>query len=132
MIAASTVLLFAVGSTSCTAVPTPSPTPGFGPATWVLDSAFPVPTANSTELHILVWERACAGGSAATGRMSTPLIEYAADTITITIKVRGLGGVQSCPSNQATPSTVRLAEPVGNRDFLDGGRDPVAAPTFPY
>ena len=126
------VLLFAVGMTGCAAVPTPSPTPGFGPATWALDPAFPDPTAHSIDFHILVWERACSGGSAATGRMSAPVLEYAAQTVTITIEVRGLGGILTCPGNEATPSTVRLAEPLGDRTLLDGGRDPVAVPTFPY
>ena len=35
----------------------------FGPASWALDPAFASPTPNATELHILVWERTCSGGS---------------------------------------------------------------------
>lgn len=122
--AAMAVLLVTVGVTGCAASPIASPSPGFGPATWALDPAFPTPTAASTELHILVWERACAGGSAAKGRMSTPLIEYAAETVTITVGVRGLPGVQTCQGNQATPLAVQLTEPLRDRTLLDGGRDP--------
>ncbi len=40
----------------------------FGPASWALDPAFPPPTPASVDLHILVWERACSGGSPTTGR----------------------------------------------------------------
>ena len=129
--AAMTVLLVTVGVAGCAASPIASPSPGFEPARWALDPAFPSPTAASTELHILVWERACASGSAATGRMSTPLIEYAAETVTITVGVRGLPGVQACPSNQATPLAVQLTEPLGDRTLLDGGRDPIGPPSPP-
>lgn len=133
MTAAIAVLLVAVAVAvaGCAASPTASPSPGFGPATWALDPAFPSPAANSTELHILVWERACASGSAATGRMSTPRIEYAAGTVTITVEVRGLLGIQECPGNQATPLAVQLTEAIGDRTLLDGGRDPIAAPSPP-
>jgi len=129
--AAMAVLLVTVAVAGCAASPIASPSPGFGPATWALDPAFQSPAANSTELHILVWERACASGSAATGRMSTPLIDYAAGTVTITVEVRGLPGIQACPGNQATPLAVQLTEPLGDRTLLDGGRDPIGPPSPP-
>jgi hypothetical protein len=101
----------------------------FGPATWALDPAFAPPTTDSTELHIQVWERACSSGSPTTGRMSAPVIEYNADTVIITIGVRPLGGVQTCPGPPGTPALVRLAEPLGERTLLDGGHVPPAPPT---
>jgi hypothetical protein len=101
----------------------------FGPASWALDPAFASPGPNSTELHILVWELTCSSGSPATGRMSAPVIRYAADSVTITIGVRPLGGVQACPGPPGTPAIVRLAEPRGNRTLLDGGRVPAAPPS---
>ena len=107
-----------------------APDPQFGRATWALDPAFAPPGPDSTELHILVWELACSGGSPATGRMSAPVIDLAATTVTITIGVRPLGGPQACPGPPGTPAIVRLAEPLGARILLDGGRVPVAPP-FP-
>jgi hypothetical protein len=101
----------------------------FGRATWALDPAFASPAPASTELHILVWERACSSGSPTTGRMSAPDIEYAPETVTITIGVRPLGGPQACPGPPGTPATVGLAEPLGTRTLLDGGRVPPSPPS---
>lgn len=101
----------------------------FGPATWALDPAFASPAPDSTELHILVWERACSSGSPATGRMSAPVIENAAGTVTITIGVRPLGDIQSCPMPPGTPVLLRLPEPLGKRTLLDGGHVPPAPPS---
>jgi hypothetical protein len=101
----------------------------FGPATWALDPAFDSPRPDATELHILVWELACSGGSPATGRMSAPVIAYAAATVTITIGVRPLDGPQTCPGPPGTLAIVQLAEPLGTRTLLDGGRVPAAPPS---
>lgn len=101
----------------------------FGPATWALDPTFASPAPDSTELHILVWERACSSGSPTTGRMSAPVIEYAANTVTITIGVRPLDGIQSCPMPPGTPALLRLPEPLGKRTLLDGGHVPPAPPS---
>lgn len=105
---------------------------GFGRATWALDPAFPSPDAASTELHVLVWERSCSGGSPTTGRMSPPFVEYTATTATITIGVRPLTGAQTCPGPPGTPALVRLPEPLGPRTLLDGGRVPPAPPTSDF
>jgi hypothetical protein len=104
----------------------------FGPATWALDPAFPTPAADTSELHILVWERACSGGSLATGRISNPLVEYTSADVTITIGVRPLpvapGQAMSCPGPPGTPASLRLSEPLGQRRLLDGGVLPPAPP----
>jgi hypothetical protein len=108
-------------------------TASFGPATWALDPSFPVPTDATSELHILVWERACAGGAPATGRMSAPVIEYAIETVTITIGVRppwaDPGAAFGCPMPPGTPAIVELSEPLGDRTLLDGGHVPPAPPS---
>jgi hypothetical protein len=105
----------------------------FGPASWALNPAFGSPSADTTELQILVWERACSSGSPATGRMSAPVIDYGADTVTITIGVRPLqvepGAGLSCPMPPGTPASVRLSEPLGERTLLDGGVLPPAPPS---
>jgi len=105
----------------------------YGPASWALDPAFPAPTADTTELHLLVWEIACSSGSPATGRMSAPVIESTSSTVTITIGVRPLpaapGTAFSCPMPKGTPASLRLAEPLGKRTLLDGGTVPPAPPS---
>jgi hypothetical protein len=101
----------------------------FGPATWALDPAFPSPGPASTELHILVWGTTCSGGLPATGRISAPDIAYALEAVTITIGVRPLPGVQTCQGVPGTPATVGLAQPLGTRTLLDGGRAPAAPPS---
>lgn len=106
--------------------------PEFGPASWALDPAFESPTPDSIELHILVWERRCSGGSLTTGRMSAAVVEYTSETVTITIGVRPLGGGRTCVGSPGTPALVRLAEPNGERTLLDGGHVPPAPPSPPY
>lgn len=101
----------------------------FGPATWALDPDFPAPDAGTTELHVLVWERACSSGRPTTGRMSAPVVEYAPDTVTITIGVRPVGGDQDCQGPPGTPAIVTLPQPLGDRMLLDGGRHPPAEPS---
>lgn len=105
----------------------------FGPASWALDPAFPTPTTTTTQLHILVWEQTCSGGSPATGRISAPVVQYAATSVTITLGVRPLeaspGTVFTCPMPPGTPATMTLAEPLGNRTLLDGGLVPPAPPS---
>lgn len=108
----------------------------FGPASWALDPSFPTPNEATTELHILVWERACSGGAPATGRMSAPVIEYSATTVTITIGVRPVevaeGEAVTCPGPPGTPASLELTEPLGVRQLLDGGQVPPVAPSPPF
>jgi len=105
----------------------------FGPASWALDPSFPRPTEATTELHVLVWERACSGGAPTTGRMSAPVIEYSAATVTIAIGVRPVevapGEGMTCPMPPGTPASLRLSEPLGERTLLDGGQEPPAVPS---
>jgi hypothetical protein len=103
--------------------------PDLGPARWALDPAYPAPDPASTELHVLVWELQCNGGSPLTGRIGPPVIDYAATTVTLTLGVRSLGGVQTCPGSRGTPAMVRLSERLGPRTLLDGGTVPAAAPS---
>jgi hypothetical protein len=103
--------------------------PEFGPATWALDPAFPAPGPTTTELFILVWERACSSGSPTSGRMSAPIIETAQTTVTITIGVRPRSGFATCQLPPGTAAVVTLPEPLGFRTLLDGGVVPGAPPT---
>jgi hypothetical protein len=103
----------------------------YGPATWAIDPAFATPGPNSTEVHLLVWEVACSGGSATTGRISPAVIDYTETTVSITIGVRPLDGFQGCPLPPGTPVVVTLTEPLDSRTLLDGGHFPPAAPSPP-
>jgi hypothetical protein len=123
------LVLAVVGLSGCAGSPA-------GPATWALDPAFPTPAADTTELHILVWERACSGGSLATGRISNPLVESTSADVTITVGVRPLplasGQIMACPGPPGTPLVLRLSEPLGQRTLLDGGLVPPAPPSDPF
>lgn len=100
----------------------------YGSATWALDPAFPTPDAASVELHLLVWETACSGGTPATGRISAPLVEYDSAAVTITLGVRPIalpsGMLVTCPGPPGTPAILHMSQPLGARQLLDGGCAP--------
>jgi hypothetical protein len=108
--------------------PMAAPSGGYGAASWAPDPAFAAPTADSTELHILVWEFSCASGSPATGRLSQPIVSYGADSFVMTIGVTPVGGVATCIGAPGTPATVVLPTPLGERSLLDGNFHPAASP----
>jgi hypothetical protein len=86
------------------------------PATWQVDPSF-VPQADSTQIPILVFERACSSGTPTTGRMHVD-IDYTSTAVTIGIDVTPLSGDQECvlvPS----PYVVELGEPLGDRRLVD-------------
>jgi hypothetical protein len=62
-------------------------------------------------------------GSTTLGESHDPE-DVRATAVTITIGVRPLTGLQTCPGIPGTPDLVRLAEPLGKRTLLDGGRVP--------
>ena len=101
---------------------------GLGPATWAPDPSFPAPTADSTELHILVWEMACSSGSPATGRMSSPIVTYSDSALVMTIGVIPVDGPATCPGPPGTPAMVVLPQPLGDRTLLDGSSHPPSPP----
>lgn len=84
--------------------------------------------AETSQLDIEVRERACASGESAEGRILDPVIRSDEHTVVVSVFVRPLDGDQTCPSNPATPFTLDLDEPLGDRELLDGGvyppRDP--------
>lgn len=102
---------------------------GTGAARWWLDPRRPLPVADTATLEILIEEQACASGDFATGRILPPIVRYEVDTITITVGIREVGG--TCPSNPATPAVLMLAEPLGDRELLDGFYIPPAPARAP-
>jgi hypothetical protein len=86
------------------------------PATWQVDPSF-VPQADSTQIPILVFERACSSGTPTTGRMQVD-IAYTPTAVTIGIDVTPLGGDQDCVL-VPTSYVVELDEPLGGRQLVD-------------
>jgi hypothetical protein len=80
--------------------------------------------ATTTSIKAILNERACASGQSPEGRVQDPVIEYTAESVTVTISVTSRGGAQDCPSNPEFPITITLAEPLGERVLLDGGSIP--------
>jgi len=81
-----------------------------------------VANADSTELQLLVTETDCNSGQAADGRVKLVSLKETADTVTVTIGVKPRGGNNTCPGNPATPFTVTLDDPLGDRTIIDGTR----------
>jgi hypothetical protein len=81
------------------------------------------PERGDRSLDLWVHEQACASGRLATGRIR-PVVDYADDSITVTITVAYAGGDQTCPGNPDTPYTLTLEQPVGSREVKDGGTTP--------
>jgi hypothetical protein len=92
------------------------------PAWWEL-APTERPTANSTRLDLLVYERGCASGHSPEGRLNEPTIEYGESAITITYTVQAAPGAQLCPGAPGAPVTIELTEPLGDRRLADGGFD---------
>lgn len=82
------------------------------------DDAFPRPAADATEVHVLVHERACSSGSSPADRLLPPTASYDEESVTLTVRVRGLGGPATCPGNPRLPVTIQLPEPIGDRALI--------------
>ena len=104
---------------------------GAGSATWVFDPDYALPTADSTVLHVLITEGACSGGIPAFGRIVPPVVVYGTDTLTLTVGVRPVGGIATCPGNPPTPATVVLPRPLGDRVVYSGALFPPGPPGTP-
>jgi hypothetical protein len=82
-----------------------------------LDPAFPPPAAESTEVHLLVEEQACASGRSPANRLLPPTIRYTEQRVTLHFHLRPTGGFATCPANPRLPVTIELPEPLGDRTF---------------
>lgn len=86
------------------------------PATWRVDPTSQV-EPGGTAVSVLLREAECAQGNPPGNRLQTPLIEYRAESVVITLSVLEIGG--TC-RNLEYPVTVTLQEPIGNREIVDG------------
>jgi hypothetical protein len=93
-----------------------------GPASVFLDGDGSL-DPNTSKLDLLVVEQSCASGQSATGRVQVD-VDATADEIRLLVGVEPAEGAQTCPSNPATPVTVDLDEPIGDRRVVDVSRYP--------
>ena len=77
------------------------------------------PDAGATEIELEVYERACASGEAADGRVEVVEQELTEHELRLVVGVRPRGGDANCPGNPATPFTIELDEPFGDRTVVD-------------
>ncbi len=91
-----------------------------GPARWRPTSMHA--SDDGIALVMLVQEQDCASGTAPTGRIAPPLVEYAEDSVTVTIGIRRVDTTAglTCPTNPWTPVVLLLPADVGDRVLLDG------------
>lgn len=87
-----------------------------------IDPAFARPDVNTTVLHLLVTERACASGRPMGDRLLGPQIVEIVDAVLIAFAAIPQGGGQDCQENPEAPVTVELASPLGERTLRDGRR----------
>ncbi|MEM9465600.1 MAG: hypothetical protein AAGA90_09505 [Actinomycetota bacterium] len=78
----------------------------------------------STRLHLVVSQQACAGGRSGVENMYPPEVVETETEIRIAIAVIPPEGPQECPDNPADPVEVELDAPIGDRTILDGLRVP--------
>lgn len=82
------------------------------------------PDSAATSLEVLVTEGACASGRSAEGRIELLQLIETDEQVRLHVGVRPLDGPQDCPSNPATPVTVELESPVGDRAIMNAGLVP--------
>ena len=82
------------------------------------------PAATATKVAAIVEERACSSGQPAAGRIQKPEISYGRSTITITFRIRAIGGNNTCQAVRGSAYEVKLSQPVGSRRLLNGRTRP--------
>jgi hypothetical protein len=92
---------------------------GYFPAQWELDPAFGKPNASSRVIHILVSEFQCSSGRTASGRIGPAYVVPDRYEMSVEILVKRRSGDQDCQGVPPTPATVRLPEPLGDRNLRD-------------
>ncbi len=124
MIRAALAMLVAVFAPACSF---PEPVVPGEVATWAFAPGQEIGPA-TTEFVAMVTERECASGQSSAGRIVGPMVDAYDAEVVVTFEVRPLGGAQECPGNPPTAVTVRLGQALGDRQLLDGGREPPAEP----
>ncbi len=63
-------------------------------------------SADSQTIDLLVYERECASGQSAEGRIQPPDVDYRDEAVVVTIRVRPRSGGATCQGNPPTPYTL--------------------------
>lgn len=93
---------------------------GLNTVEWRVDPAVP-PTPETTELALILNERECVGGQAIGDRLVGPQIVMTDSQVFIAFAAEPPpGDAFECPGNPDTPFTVELAEPLGDRELMEG------------
>ncbi len=92
------------------------------PVQWTVAPGFPFDGPTRT-LHVNVLEWACASAQTPQGRILPPRIEYDADAIYISIRIKTLASA-TCPGNAPYLYTFDLSQPVGDRTLIDSDFPP--------
>jgi hypothetical protein len=104
--------------------PDPSPTTrgSLFVTTWRLDDAVAV-GPDSTDIHILIAQKACVFDLESVGQVFPPEITYLDDAVLITARGELGFDVAACRSPQPAivPALVQLDQPIGTRTLRDGG-----------
>lgn len=79
-----------------------------------------LPSAEATEITLLVTEQGCANGREMGDALRGPQVVEADDSVVVAFAVvPGTGGA-NCPDNPPTSVTITLSEPLGDRSIQDG------------
>jgi hypothetical protein len=92
---------------------------GIRASSWQLDEAVDL-KPEDTVLRICVTEQTFAGGRRADGRVLAPDLYESEHELVLTMYVRPAPGFQTRSPNPETPVRVALADPVGQRELIDG------------
>ncbi len=94
--------------------------PGLNAVDWRLDSSAKPLTPESTAIHVLVTERACAGGQAMGDRLLGPEVIVTDTEVLIAFAAQSQSGAENCPGNPETAVTIELSGSIGTRVVADG------------
>ena len=94
--------------------------PGLNAVDWRLDPTAEPITPESTVIHVLVTERACADGQAMGDRLLGPEVIVTDTEVLIAFAAQTQAGAHTCPGNPETSVTIELSGPIGTRVVTDG------------
>lgn len=93
---------------------------GLNAVDWRLDPSAEPLTSDSTTIHVLVTERACASGQAMGQRLLGPQVVVTDTEVLVAFAAQALGGLQTCQGNPETAVTIELSGPIGPRVLANG------------
>jgi hypothetical protein len=79
---------------------------------------------STQDFDVLVFEQACASGASPEGRIVGPAVIPLEDSLIVILATRPPPGPQTCEPGPPATVRVQLAEPLGNRQLLDGSTFP--------